>query len=129
VLVRGDANCYDGAMPSLFARRLLVSLLSFALLLGLSAHVVKATHADLVGTLAVAMDTPNSEQGGCDGCCDDQNALSIAACAAFCSGMVALTVEFVEIDAMPASAHHELAGPSVTSRTISPDPHPPRATS
>src|SRR5713226_8337956 len=109
-------------MWSGIARRLLVVTLSMALAIGLSAHAARATHMGLMAADAMATHMPMS--GKCDGCGDDQKAT--AACAAYCTSVVALPATSFVLELVPAEAFGPIAAPSEAGHTVSPDPYPPR---
>jgi hypothetical protein len=122
-------------MWSGLTRRIVVFTLSAAMAVGLSVHAVRATHAELkaVGSNAVgamtavmpASSMPSSSK--CDGCGGDQKAISPAACAAYCAGMmVALPTVSVVFDVIPGTGPGHPAILIGTGHADPPDPYPPR---
>jgi hypothetical protein len=118
-------------MWSGITRRLFVFTLSMAMAIGLSAHAVRATQMELKAVGAMATDMPTSgapASSKCDGCGDEQKAISPAACSAYCASIVALPITLVLFDAVP----NEILGHPVklvgTGHADPPDPYPPRPT-
>jgi hypothetical protein len=111
-------------MWSRLTRRLFVFVLAMAMAVGFSAHAVQATHADLKAVGAMATDMPMS--GGCDGCSDDQKAMTPAACSAHCASIVALPTTSVVPDAVPNESPGPVAKLAGTGHADPPDPYPPR---
>jgi hypothetical protein len=116
-------------MWSAIGRRIAVLMLAVAMVMGLSAHAVLSAHMELKTAAASAADMPAPgmpTSGKCDGCGDDQKAISPALCAAHCAGMVALPGTSPVFDAVPDAVPTQRAMPMGTGRAEPPDPYPPR---
>jgi hypothetical protein len=74
--------------------------------------------------MTAASDMPMS--GKCDGCGDDQKAMTSAACSAFCASFAALPSIEAMFERPSVEAFDGFAGPPLTGHTIPPDPFPPR---
>jgi len=105
-------------------RRISALVLALALAVGLVAHGMRSPDVSLKLVMAAAAgDMPMS--GKCDGCGDDQKGMT-AACAAYCSSMVALPVATVLLDVIAIDVLHPSAGPPATGHDAPPEPYPPR---
>jgi hypothetical protein len=110
-------------------RRIAVFVLAMAMALGLSAHAMRAAHMDLKAAAATAADIPASgmpASSKCDGCGDDQKAISPAACSAYCSSIVALPTTCPILGAVPHATPGHSEIPIATGHAFPPDPYPPR---
>jgi hypothetical protein len=114
------------------AHRVSVFVLSLALATGLVAHSVPASEmgvkaAAMAGMTAdMAPDMPMS--GHCDGCGDDQKAVTSGACAAFCGSVVSLPLVPVIFGTISVDVLGHSAGRTLTGHADPPDPYPPRPT-
>lgn len=109
-----------------FVRRLLVLLLSAALVTGLT---VRSAEAGTIEMAAAAIATDMPMHGKCDGCAGSDKAMAPAACSAYCAGLTALP-------AMMLAVLHPVADSTVTpavelaatEHIAAPEPYPPRPT-
>ncbi len=112
---------YFGCMK---IRRIMALLLALTFIVGLVPHGSRGADADAKMVMAATGDMPMS--GKCDGCGDDQKAMTSAACSAYCSGFVALPLIETVFEPPSAEAVGDFAGPTPAGHTIPPDPYPPR---
>jgi hypothetical protein len=105
-------------------RRIVTVLLALTLVVGLVPHGLRAADADATMVMAGISEMPMS--GKCDGCGDDQDAMTSAACSAYCGSMVALPLIGPAFEPVSAQAFAGIAEPPFADRTIPPDPYPPR---
>jgi hypothetical protein len=78
--------------------------------------------------MVAATDMPIS--GKCDGCCngcgDDQQAMTSGVCAAYCNDFVALPALNIAVQTAPTEVAWHAAGLGRGGHTIPPDPYPPK---
>jgi hypothetical protein len=110
------------------ARRLLVFALSVAVATGFVARSVYALDLGHKVAAGAAMGADMPMPGKCDGCPGGEKGMA-PSCAAFCASMVVLSSTPVADDAAAVATMTFPASRSATSRTIPPDPHPPRSAS
>jgi hypothetical protein len=111
-----------------FGRRLISCLLCVVLVTGALVYAARAAQADLtLATMTIAAEATMPDAGPCKGCCDDQGSPSPAACSAYCAGIVAVQVDGIELGDRQIAGRADIANVIATSRTVSPDPPPPRA--
>jgi len=126
-----DANCLgEEAGRRLFwfcwirlMHRFLALILSLVLVAALSLQAARATEMTVESLLPAAAHM----SGDCDGCPEDQTGMTPVACYAHCAGLIALPCASVELDPVRGVVLFDLAGPDLSGRTDSPDPHPPRS--
>lgn len=106
------------------ARRLFVFLLSVAIATGLMARVVQASAMDNMTMVAMATDMPM--HGKCDGCAGNEKAMTPAACAVYCSSVIALTPTGIAFDPVPVGIVTPSAEAAAIGHVFPPDPYPPR---
>ncbi len=104
-------------------RRVMTVLLALTFVVGLVPHGMRAADAG-VKMVMTAGDMPMS--GKCDGCGDDQKAMTSAACSAFCGSVVALPSIGTVFEPASAEAFVGFAGLPAAGLTVPPDPYPPR---
>ncbi len=105
-------------------RRVMTLLLAITFIVGLAPHGLRAADADVKMVMAAATDMPMS--GECDGCGDDQKAMTAAACSAYCGSFAALPLIGTLFEPSSAETVGDLPGPTSAGHTIPPDPYPPR---
>jgi hypothetical protein len=105
-------------------RRIMTVVLAVTFVVGLMPQGVRAADTDVKMIMMAASDMPMS--GKCDGCGDDQKAMTSAACSAFCGSFVALPSIEPVFEPTSAEPLRAFAGPPAAGRTIPPDPYPPR---
>lgn len=99
-------------------------VLALTLVVGLVTHGIGGAGVGLKSAIAAsADDMPMS--GKCDGCGDDQNGMA-AACKAYCSSVVALSVALVVTDIVPIDILRPAPVSGMAGRIVPPDPYPPR---
>jgi hypothetical protein len=111
-------------MPETF-RRIMTLLLALTFVVGLVPYGVRAADAGVKMVMTAASDMPMS--GKCDGCGDDQKAMTSAACSAFCASFVALPLIGTVFEPASAEPFRGFAGPAAAGHTVPPDPYPPRS--
>jgi hypothetical protein len=104
--------------------RIVTVLLALTLVAGVVPHGLRAADAGVKMVTAVATDMPMS--GKCDGCGDDQKAMTSAACSAYCGGVAALPLVATAFELTSAKVFAGFSGPPLAGHTIPPDPYPPR---
>jgi hypothetical protein len=111
-------------------RRLFVIFLALALTAGLVMHSVPTgNHQGKPGVMTgMSMETTTDMPMPCEGngCADDEKGLMPAACAAFCSSVVALPVMLTFFDAPPIGAVWPPEVAVLNGFAGPPDPYPPR---
>jgi hypothetical protein len=105
-------------------RRVMTLLLAITFIVGLVPHGLRAAEADVRMVMAAATDMPMS--GKCDGCGDDQKAMTAAACSAYCGSFAALPLIGTLFEPSSVETVGDLPGPAPAGRAIPPDPYPPR---
>lgn len=105
-------------------RRVVTVLLALTFVASLVPHGARAADAGVQMVMTAASDVPMSDT--CDGCSDNQKAMTSAACSAFCASFVALpsietTFERPSVEGVDGFVESFLAG-----HTVPPDPYPPR---
>lgn len=110
-------------MPETF-RRVVTVLLALTFVVGLVPHGSRTADASVKMTMAAASDMPMSDK--CDGCGDDQKAMTSAACAAYCGSLVALPLTGILFELASDELFGGVAGTPLAGHTIPPDPYPPR---
>lgn len=110
-------------MPESF-RRIMTLLLALTFVVGLVPHGMRAADAGMNMAMAAAGDMPMSSK--CDGCGDDQKAMTSAACSAFCGSFVALPLIGTVFELASAETFVGFAGPPSAGHTVPPNPYPPR---
>jgi hypothetical protein len=106
-------------------RRVMTLLLALAFIVGLVPHGLHAAEADVTMVMAAATDMPMS--GKCDGCGDDQKAMTSAACSAHCGTFAALPFVGTLFEPSSIEKVRDFAGTTPAGQTIPPDPYPPRS--
>ena len=122
-LAFGPIKRYFQLMPDTF-RRILTVLLALTFVVGLVPHGMRAADAGVKMVMTAASDMPMS--GKCDGCGDDQKAMTSAACSAYCGGVVALPLIGTVFELASGELFGGFAAPPLAGHTIPPDPYPPR---
>lgn len=116
-------------------RRLFALPLALALVMGLVAHPIYAAAMDAkdaavtmnISSATVDMSADMSMHGKCDGCAGNEKTAMPGACAAFCSGTIAVLLSVpVAIDAVPLGVLWPSVEAFSIGRTIPPDPYPPK---
>ncbi len=110
-------------MCSGLIRRLVVVMLSMALVIGVSAHYVQTTEMGLKTTVAASSHMPMP--GKYSGCVGDKKATG-AFCSAFCGSPLALTSMADVFDSVSIDIVEPSLEPAATGLGFSPDPYPPR---
>jgi hypothetical protein len=114
-------------MPERF-RRIVAVMLVLTFAVGLVPSGVRAADAGVKMIMAAASEMPTS--GKCDGCCngcgDDQQAMTSGACSASCGDFVALPSMAIAVEAVPAETIWHFAGPVRAGHPVPPDPYPPK---
>jgi hypothetical protein len=106
-------------------RRISALVLALALAAGLATHGIGGSDVGFKSAVAAAAsDVPMS--GKSDGCGDDHQNGMAAACAAFCSSVVALPVAAVLQHLNAIDILRPSAGQDATGQVGPPDPYPPR---
>lgn len=100
-------------------------LLALTFVVGLVPHGLRAADADVKMVMTAGSDMPMS--GKCDGCGDDQKAMTSAACSAYCGSFVALPLIGAVFELASAEVFTGFTGPPAAGHTIPPDPYPPRS--
>ena len=79
--------------------------------------------------LAISNDTPasGSMPGKCNGCAGDEKGL-MAACSAFCSGVIAMPSASLMVYSVLVERLSPTTTPDLIGRSDPPDPYPPRPT-
>jgi hypothetical protein len=107
-------------------------LMALVLATGLAAHGLGGPDKIVKVATAAASDMPMSNdapmQGKCNGCAGDEKGVAPAACSAFCGAVIALPLQAVTLDAVPAETLSPIAGSDSIGRADPPDPYPPRPT-
>ena len=121
-------NRYGAHMFSGAIRRISASLLALVLAVGLVVHGIGVPDMIAKSDMLVANDMamPGDSSGQCDGCPGHEKGLLQAACAAFCSSVIALPATGVVLYAVPAERLAPAAGHIALGRSDPPDPYPPR---
>jgi hypothetical protein len=109
-------------------RRLFVAALSAVLVAGLMGHAALALEMTVKSVAAASTDMEMPMRGGCHGCAGSEKAMTPAACAVFCSSMLALPSAVAVYDVIPIATTPFVAGRQLTGRSFAPDPYPPRPT-
>jgi hypothetical protein len=126
-LAFGPIDSYVESMPERF-RRIIAVALALTFVVGLVPSGVRTADAGVKMVMAAAAEMPTS--GKCDGCCngcgDDQQAMTSGACSAYCGDFVALPAMAIAVAAAPAEAIWHVAGLVRVGHTIPPDPYPPK---
>ena len=99
-------------------------LLAITFIVGVAPHGLRAADANVKMVMAAATDMPMS--GECDGCGDDQKAMTAAACSAYCGRFATLPLIGTLFEPSSAETVGDLPGPTTAGHTIPPDPYPPR---
>lgn len=105
-------------------RRLLTVLLALTFVAGVVPHGLRTADAGVKMVMTAASDMPMS--GKCDGCGDDQKAMTLAACSAYCGSPAALPSLGTVFEASSAETIGDRAGPVLSGHSIPTDPYPPR---
>ena len=106
-------------------RRIVAVLLALSLAIGLTAHGFRASAMAVEMATGAANDMPMS--GKCDGCVSDGDVMSAGACAAYCSGMIALpAVVVAAIEALRPVMPKHMLDAKMAGIWPSPDPYPPK---
>ncbi len=124
-LAVGPIKRYFQLMPDTF-RRLMTVLLALTFVVGLVPHGMRSADAGVKMIMTAAGDMPMS--GKCDGCGDDQKAMTSAACSAYCGGFLAVPLAGVIFELASAETFEGFAGPPADGHAVPPDPYPPRPT-
>ena len=112
-----------GMWPGL-VRRLFIAALSMALAVGFAGHGALATQMGVKAAATMATNMPMS--GKCDGCSDDQKAMSPAICAAYCGSFIAMPVSPLVLAAVSIETFEPVAVTIGTAHADPPEPYPPR---
>jgi|ERR1700674_563636 len=107
--------------------RLFVVALSVALAAGLVGHSALALNTSASAAASAGADADMPMPG--DGCAGSEKAMTLAACAAFCSGVVVPAAIVALCDPSRAATRTFAPERGPTGRTIPPDPYPPRSAS
>jgi len=105
-------------------RRVMTLLLALTFIVGLVSHGLRAAETDVTMVMAAATDMPMS--GKCDGCGDDQKAMTSAACSAHCATFAALPLIGTLFEPSSVETVRDFAGRTPAGHAIPPDPYPPR---
>jgi hypothetical protein len=105
-------------------RRIMTILLALTFVVGLVPYGLRAADAGVKMVMATASDMPVS--GRCDGCGDDQKAMTSAACSAYCGSFVALPLIGTAFEPVLAEVFTGFAGAPPAGHAVPPDPYPPR---
>lgn len=119
----GRSTAIFGAMPNAL-RRVMTVFLALTFVVGLVPHGARGADAGVEMIMTGASDMPMS--GKCDGCGDDQKAMTSSACSAFCGSFVALPSLETVFEPASARTFEGFAGPPANGHTVPPDPYPPR---
>ena len=117
-------------------RRISAVALAAALAVGLAAHGMGSSDMSFEPAMTAAANDMSANDmpanmpmsGKRDGCGDDQNGMA-AACAAFCSSVVALQMPTILQQLTAVDVLRPSAGQDATGHVGPPDPYPPRPTS
>ena len=123
-LAHGASKCYFCCMRCEFARRLLVLLLSVAVVTGLATRVGQAGSMDMTAAAMTTTDMP--VHGKCDGCAGSEKAVAASACFTHCSSIAAVPAIMAAFDPPPVSVAAPAVEPAATGHAAAPDPYPPR---
>lgn len=123
-------DCYSVVMLSDKLRRVSGFLAALVLAVGLMAHgdggpeifVKSATNAAINASMP-GMPMP----GKCNGCAGNEKGVAAAACAAFCSAVIASPVAPVVVHAFPVETLGPTVEPDANGFADPPDPYPPRS--
>jgi hypothetical protein len=105
-------------------RRVVTVLLALTFVVSLVPRGARAADVGAQMVMVAADDMPMS--GTCDGCGDDQKAMTSAACVAFCASFVALPSIETTFELPSVEAFEGFAGTPLAGHTVPPDPYPPR---
>ena len=107
-------------------------LVALVLAVGLVTHGFAGPDMVVKSAVTAATDMPMSADmpmsGKCDGCAGDERGVAPAACAAFCSAVIAAPSVPAVFDSVAIDTLEPSIGPVVTGHADPPDPYPPRPT-
>ena len=126
-LAFGPIDRYVESMGERF-RRIVAVMLAPTFVVGLVPSGVCTADSGVKMVMAAATDMPTSGKcdGFCNGCGDDQQAMTSGACSAYCRDFVALPAMTIAVETAPAEAIWHAAGLVQVGHTIPPDPYPPK---
>jgi hypothetical protein len=126
-LASGARNCYSRVMLGELGRRILVALLSVALVTGFAFHSVQAADTSVGGATAKTVSANVATPAGDHGCAGDHKAAPRGICNVLCASAVALPSITFRFDALLVGTMGPTADSAVIDHIVPPDTHPPKS--